>query len=162
MPDRFSAFMPKQAAQLAREHDRVQRFVELWWKRIALAGLILLIALVASTVVALYKVQQASDAGDRASRLAIAVNRAIIADQKQRTAEAQAAAKSAAASSYAACRHLQEQILVQREFYHLVLPKLDFTRTPDQQAAVQQFYHDLAAYHILTLPKCQKPPKGAP
>jgi hypothetical protein len=76
---------------------------------------------------------------------------------RQATRQSAASAQSA----YAACRRQQEQVIVQREFVHLAVPRFDASRTPDEQVAVQAFYADLRAHHILTVPVCERPPDGS-
>jgi hypothetical protein len=127
-----------------------RRFLRLSWYRRNEYRILAALILYAIVFLFYAQHQQANDIRDQ-SRRADARFAAI-------SRENQARSLAASASAYASCRRQQEQVAIQREFYHLILPKRLAGRTAAQQAAVASFYHDLAAHHVLTIPVCQRPP----
>jgi hypothetical protein len=156
--ERFNAFTPEQARQLAGERNRLEHLIAYWWKRIVLGVAILLIGLALGVVAAVHEIDDARAHGDRANALAAAVNRRLIHDADQRAADAKAAAAKSARTNYATCRHQQESTVISREFFDLLKPALLAHNLPRD---VAQFFADLAAQHAFDVPKCVKPPKGS-
>ncbi len=92
-----------------------------------------------------------------ANAKAVALQRSSVNHELAEQAKVQA--QTSAINAYAACRRQQESAVNLGILISVAIPRHAPHRTASQKASVREFYRVVEARHVLSIPKCSKPPK---